>query len=98
MADGNITTRNYQRLRKIFRAECESNNAPCWLCGMPIDYSVEWPHADAFELDHFYPRSTHPELTEDRGNFRPSHRACNNERSNTSARDKLGTLTRQWII
>lgn len=81
MGDGQ-TSRYYRQARKHFRAQCAQNNRPCWLCGQPIDYTIPWkdPHTghindDAFELDHLYPRSTHPEYAEDPGGFRPSHRS-----------------------
>ena len=97
------TTRNYRRLRRIFLTQCEQANSPCWLCGQPIDYRIPWqdPHTghvnnDAFELDHAYPRSLYPELAEDPGGFRPSHRACNRQRSNQMSIAGLGAPTRKW--
>lgn len=97
MAGDGQTSRRYRALRKAFRAKCEQENAPCWLCQMPIDYRIEWPNDDAFELDHLYPRSTHPEHAEDPANFRASHSACNNKRSNKMPTGGLGTLSRTWL-
>ena len=98
-------TRRYMKLRKVFLAECEAVNAPCWLCGQQIDYRV--PHKDpktgavnkeAFELDHAYPRSTHPELAEDPSNFRPSHRACNLKRSDGKGDLPMGSVSARFLV
>ena len=75
---------------------CEAMDARCWLCGAPIDYLLR-DADDAFELDHYYPVSTHPQLCEDPGNFRPSHRSCNRARGNRPPRASLGTTSREWL-
>ena len=91
-------TRRYMKLRAIFLDGCKEANAPCWLCGQPIDYRI--PHNDpvtgavnreAFELDHAYPRSTHPELAEDPSNFRRLI-----ERATSSA--QMVRATCQWVL
>lgn len=98
-------TRRYMKLRAIFLDECKEANAPCWLCGQPIDYRI--PHNDpatgavnreAFELDHAYPRSTHPELAEDPSNFRPSHRACNLKRSDGKGDLPMGSVSSRFLV
>lgn len=98
-------TRRYMKLRAIFLDECKEANAPCWLCGQLIDYRI--PHNDpvtgavnreAFELDHAYPRSTHPELAEDPSNFRPSHRACNLKRSDGKGDLPMGSVSSRFLI
>lgn len=103
MGDGQ-TSRRYRADRKQYRTQCENTDARCWLCNQPIDYSIPWrdPYTghvndDAFELDHLYPRSKHPELAEDPAAYRPSHRACNRQRSNKLSLTGLGTPTRQWV-
>ena len=102
---GSLDTRRYRQLRARCLAECQASAVPCWLCAQPIDYTIPWrdPHTgqvndDAFELDHLYPRSTHPELSEDYGNFRASHRSCNRERGNKMPRGGLGVPTRRWVL
>lgn len=71
---------------------------------MSIDYDI--PRIDpytgklnpeAWELDHLYPQSTHPELAEDPGNFRHSHAQCNNERSNSAPSQPIRRPSRRWI-
>lgn len=39
----------------------------CWLCGQQIE------NANEYSVDHVIPRSIAPELTWDRGNWRPAH-------------------------
>lgn len=94
------TTRQFVKDRAAFRAKCADENAPCWICGMDhIDYEApfdDWTNPDRFELDHYYPVSTHPELQHDPANFRPSSHSCNNDRGNGPPRPGLGTLSRAW--
>lgn len=91
------STRAYQKLRAWFRAECEASGAVCWLCNLPIDYAAGQYEEDAFELDHFYPVSTHPEMVEDPENARPSHRRCNQVRGNGAPRPGLGATSVDWF-
>lgn len=97
MGDG-LTSRRYRKQRNAFRAQGVATNAPCWICRQPIDYSIEWPDPQAWELDHLYPRSTHPQHAEDPTNFRHSHKTCNAQRGNTlTLTDNLGTPSRHWL-
>ena len=64
---------------------------------MEIDYRVEWPDDEAFELDHLYHVSTHPEFAEDPAGFRASHRACNRKRGAKMHTGGLGATSRRWI-
>ena len=96
MSDGGIRTRRYRRLRAAFRASGEAVDAPCWLCGQKIEYALT-NDPEAWELDHLYPRSTHPELGLDPGNFRHSHQRCNRARGNRMPAGGLGSLSRDWL-
>ena len=72
-------------------------NAPCWICGQPIDYTVRRSSTDeAWEGDHYHPRSTHPELVNEITNIRPAHRSCNRSRQAKSGKDDLGSTSRRW--
>lgn len=104
MAKG-TTSRKFKKLRAQFRAEGEAAQAPCWICRQPIDYSIPRIEPttgrlndDAWELDHLYPQSTHPELAEDPGNFRHSHSLCNNDRSNAAPEAAIKRPSRQWFV
>lgn len=93
-------TRAFVKDRAAFRVKCAEENAGCWICGMHhIDYEAphdDYQNKDRFELDHYYPVSTHPELQHDPANFRPSAHGCNNDRSNGPPRPSIGIPSRQW--
>lgn len=89
--------KEYQRLRATFRARCVAADEPCWMDGHPIAYDeADGTTDDAFELDHYYPVSTHPLLEMDPANFRPSHRSCNRSRGNGSPLPAIDNLSRAW--
>jgi 5-methylcytosine-specific restriction endonuclease McrA len=80
-----VTERKHRgyRWRQIaaeFRVQCAKVQAPCWLCGQPIDYNAQAQTAPAFEADHRHPVNTHPHLAFMRSNLRPSHSSCNRSR------------------
>lgn len=86
------TTRRYRRLAANQRAR----RLPCWLCGQPIDYRIQYPHPDCYTTDHALPWSTHPALREDPANLRSAHKRCNESRNNRTPRAGLGNTARQW--
>jgi len=87
--DPKVTAACYRRDRKA--------NAPCWICGQPIDYSVKRSSTDdAWEGDHRFPRSTHPELADEPANILPAHRRCNRARQAKAGVTQLGTRSRDW--
>lgn len=90
------STRRYKALRKAFKDQCQRTNAPCWLCGQEIDYTAPQGTPDTFNLDHAFPRSLHPELAEDPGNFRAAHENCNQSRGNKTPTGGLGLTSRKW--
>jgi hypothetical protein len=93
-------TRRFIALREEFRDRCREEGAACWICGHDhIDYVApfdDYSNDDRFQLDHFYPVSTHEELQEDPANFRPSAAGCNRERGNGPPRPSLGILSQAW--
>ena len=72
-----------------------TRNAPCARCHQPIDYTItpdEYTYRpNAHEPDHIKPRSTHPHLTYELSNLRPSHASCNRSRG-----DKPIETTHRW--
>jgi 5-methylcytosine-specific restriction endonuclease McrA len=87
-------------LRRVFREECEAADMPCWMCTRVIDYDAahdDYANESRFQLDHFFPVSTHPDWAEDPANFRASHAGCNLERGNRAPRGGLGSLSREWV-
>lgn len=100
MAGTRTNTRRQHKQRHEYRAECEATNAPCWLCGLPIDYTAawdDWTNDDRFQEDHFWPVSTHPHLQDDPTNKRPSHAGCNRDRGNGAPVVDLGPPSREWV-
>ena len=92
------TSRQFEKDKATFFAQCKAQHAVCWLCGMPIDYEAPKNTTDdSFNLDHLYPVSKHPELQFDPAGFKPSHTSCNRLRSNQDPPTPIGTLSRQWI-
>ena len=92
------TTRQFEKDKAAFFAQCKARHAVCWLCGMPIDYAAEKNTSDeSYNLDHLYPVSKHQELQFDPVGFRPSHTSCNRLRGNQDPPTPIGTLSRQWI-
>lgn len=90
-------TRAYTQARNRFFNQGKQENAPCWLCGQPIDYNAKpGTSPDSHNLDHYYPVSTHPELQHDPANFRHAHMECNIRRGNGLARKNLGKQIPQW--
>lgn len=68
----------------VFTAECKKTRPKCWLCRQEIDYDLDYDASNSgyFQVDHYYPISTHPALAADPNNLRPSHAGCNRERGN----------------
>lgn len=92
------TTRQFEKDKAAFFAQCKARHAVCWLCGMPIDYAAAKNTSDeSYNLDHLYPVSKHQELQFDPAGFRPSHTSCNRLRGNQDPPTPIGTLSRQWI-
>lgn len=89
-------TRANKKLRKELKQTYANQNAPCYLCGQPINYAAPAHHPDSCELDHLMPTSTHPHLEADRANIRPTHSSCNRARQNGAPAPTLGSLSRTW--
>ncbi|PKY72381.1 hypothetical protein CYJ19_05935 [Winkia neuii] len=93
------SSRRFKKLYRQFKQACTQTNAPCWLCGQPIDYTAEstnQANGDRFQLDHFYPVSKRPDLAEDPANFRPAHADCNRLRGNGQPHPGIGITSREW--
>ena len=67
-------TRNTQ-IRDQHRAAIARTKPPCGLCGEPIDYTLKWPHARSFVVDHIIPIIHGGTDTLD--NKQAAHRDCN---------------------
>src|SRR5258707_2830860 len=52
----------YRVLREHFRKQCMARHEVCWICEGAVDYSLKYPDAMAWELDHFVPVSVDESL------------------------------------
>lgn len=89
-------SRRWHELRARLFDRDRKANAPCWICGQPIDYRAASMTPDAWEPDHVQPVATHPDLAFDPGNIRPSHCSCNRSRGSRRADASIGKSTRNW--
>ena len=87
----------WRKLRAQARQRDHTRNAPCWICHQPIDYQATRKTSDdAWEPDHYHPRSTHPHLTYEISNLRPSHAKCNQSRQNTPPTQTPWNQAENW--
>lgn len=63
------------------RATYGKINAPCVICGQPINYSIRGTD-DSLSVQHVKSRSKYPQLTWLRSNHKPCHLACNRQAGN----------------
>lgn len=86
----------YQDLLKELRAVYRAVSAPCGICGQKIDYDAPLNDPDSLEIDHIKPRKTHPHLTLDRRNCRPTHCRCNRSKGAGTDGPGLGVPSEDW--
>ena len=71
--------RAWQKATAPYRTHWANTNAPCALCGEPIDYTLPASHRLALTVDHIHARwAGGPPL--DPANWQPAHLACNSSR------------------
>lgn len=85
-------TNTYRKNRALLKAQ----GLPCWLCGQPIDYTLDRTDPNHFQADHVYPIETHPELALDPANLKAAHASCNKQRGSKAATPSLGNQSRNW--
>lgn len=63
----------------------------CWLCHLPIDLTLAWPHRDSKSVDHVVPLSRGG--AHEPNNCRLAHMGCNASKGNriTGPTDPWGT-------
>lgn len=90
-------TQEWRKLRKQCYDRDKRLKAPCWICGQPINYSVEPSTTpDSWEPDHRFAVKNHPELAEVPDNVMPSHKKCNRSRGSKAGINELGNQSRDW--
>lgn len=78
------------------RAELKAARRPCYHCGQPIDYRLEWPDPGSFSADHLQSRKRHPELADDPANLVASHLRCNQSKGQGDAKLGLGNRSEEF--
>ena len=100
LADGTRDPRSspqWQRLRVQCYERDRKANAPCHICGQPIDYRLRPSSTpDAYEPDHLRDVRKHPELALLPENVAASHRKCNRARGRKAGVNELGNRSRDW--
>lgn len=81
---------------RVLTATLRARHEPCWLCGMPIDYTLAYPHPDSFTTDHKQSWINHPELREDPANLGAAHARCNKSKGAGNVGAGLGILSEEW--
>lgn len=72
--------RQWRAVAKAQRAK----RLPCFHCGQPIDYDLEWPHPESFSADHLKSWARYPELRYDPANVVSSHLLCNQKKGDSA--------------
>lgn len=88
----------WQKIRKMAWDRDRKANAPCHICGQPIDYSLPPSSGpEAYEPDHVIPVAKRPDLELDLNNILASHARCNRSRGDgTNGENALGMRSRIW--
>lgn len=62
-------------IRDRHRAQIARGKPNCGICGEPIDYTLKYPHPDAYVVDHVIPLAHGGPDT--RANKQAAHNRCN---------------------
>lgn len=85
----------YADLAKALKRKGQRESLPCWICGHPIDYTLDYRHPMSYTYDHVVPLARGGTM---RGEGRPCHRSCNSRRG--AGRDITNVprpeTTREW--
>ncbi|AYN55939.1 HNH endonuclease [Microbacterium phage Coltrane] len=84
------------RWKQVAAAQ-RAKRLPCFLCGQPIDYDLEWPDPRSFSADHIRPWARHAELRYDPGNVCSTHLRCNQTKGDSEHFTAgLGALSQEF--
>lgn len=86
--------RRVEALERV-KADGRRTNAPCVICRLPINYSLEYPNPMSCSVQHLKSRSSHPHLTWVPSNWAPSHLECNTSLGNREWQG-LGVMSEEW--
>lgn len=79
-----------------FKQRGREEDAPCWLCGQPIDYDAPLNDPGEHTLDHIKPVDKFPELQDDPANWAHAHRRCNSSRKDKDPISECFHLAPWW--
>ena len=65
---------------RTFRSACQQADAPCYLCGRPIDYTLSGRTPGGFSADHLEPIANGGVLLPGFAGLAPTHLRCNSKR------------------
>lgn len=77
----------YADLARALKRKARREAIPCHVCGLPIDWNVDWKHRLAFTADHEHAIRDGGDV---RGALLVAHRGCNTRRFNL---EKAGKAT-----
>ena len=88
----------WRRIRQMAWERDLKAQAPCHICGQPINYFLAPSSAEeAWEPDHVIPVVKRPDLELDLNNVQASHRRCNRARGDgTNGENVIGMQSRIW--
>lgn len=82
----------YRQIRNALR----KRRHPCYICGLPIDYTAPKGEPLSFTADHVLPIATHRDKALDPTNIKAAHFQCNNRKQDGPAAPEIGTTSRSW--
>jgi hypothetical protein len=90
--DSHADSHQYRKLVANQRAKL----LPCWLCGQPIDYRLDYPDPDSYSYDHAKAWIDYPHLRLDPDNGRSAHLHCNQSRGKRDPAPGIGIASEKW--
>lgn len=86
----------WRALKAQARTRDRGARARCWRCREPIDYTADPQTPNAWEPDHYWPRSTHPHLVYELSNLMACHCSCNRSRGDAAPAPQRWAQAEQW--
>ncbi len=91
----------WKAVRKAAFERDRDANAPCWICGRPINYAAPSTDPDGWQPDHVLTVHDFPQYALDITNVKPSHARCNNQRGQADKAERkraseLGEPSEDW--
>jgi hypothetical protein len=84
----------WTKASRRLRVWAEAEDAPCWICGKPIDYTAPQSSRWSFTADHLDPIGKGGDLDPGMDGLRPAHRRCNSRRGKDNR--EVERNSRRW--